>query len=200
MTGSAVYHWVSYTFFPQAQRDTDTPDLGYHYNPLDYAVNIAVSNATVTVLPGTALAMYGQEYGVWLYALGAMNCTGTATSPNYIVRYNTVQEQSNTNWETTGWLSSVIAPQTPDTSTANFTFTDWSVLGSDYQVYTFLVGDPLVFQNCQFYGGEIYDVGPTFSSENSLFRRVEFYLRDTLGNTCFNTLYNNLFLRGAPDL
>ena len=45
-----------YTFIPQAQLDTDTPDLGYHYFPIDYAVNMAVSNATVTVLPGTVLA------------------------------------------------------------------------------------------------------------------------------------------------
>ena len=40
----------NYTFFPQAQRDTDTPDIGFHYPPIDFAVAMAVSNATVTVL------------------------------------------------------------------------------------------------------------------------------------------------------
>src|SRR2546426_7420896 len=30
---------------PQAQRDTDVPDLGYHYSPLDYVVNgISLTN------------------------------------------------------------------------------------------------------------------------------------------------------------
>lgn len=54
-----------YTFFPQAQRDNNgsTVDLGYHYDPIDYAVCIVISNATATVLPGTALAMMGSGSG-----------------------------------------------------------------------------------------------------------------------------------------
>jgi hypothetical protein len=183
---------------PQAQRDTNGLNLGYHYCPVDYAINIAVSNATVTVLPGTALAMYGEEYGVWLYADGIFNCNGTATSPNYIVSYNTVQEQSNTNWETTAWIASIITPGQADSSSANFTFTDWSVLTGGGQISGQSFGCPVALQNCQFYGGEIdATAGPVLSATNCLFRRVETSVTDAeLGNTS-QPFYNNLFLDGS---
>ncbi len=190
-----IWFTNDYTFFPQAQRDTDTPDLGFHYPPLDYAINLCISNATATVLPGTALAVYGSEYGVWLWTNGAFNCTGTATSPNVITRYNTVQEQSNTNWETAAWISSFLFPDQTQTSSASFTFTEWSVLGSDYQLYSYAYSCPLLLQNCQFYGGEIWDVGPTITSSNSLYRRVYLDIRD---ETSLNdTFCNSLFFDGT---
>jgi hypothetical protein len=148
---------INTNFSPQAQRDTDIPDLGYHYDPLDYALDIAASNATINVLPGTALCMYGVNYGIWVYSTATLNCTGTATSPNYVVRYNTVQEQSNTNWESTSWEGCILAPGQEDTSSANFFFTDWSVLAGDYQLYSYSYPCYFGFQDCQFYGGEIYN-------------------------------------------
>ncbi len=104
------------TLFPQAQRDTDTPDLGYHYDPIDFAVYIAISNAAITVLPGTALAGFGTEYGVYLYTNAVFECQGTATSPDYFVHYNAVQEQSTTNWETSDWQELLVGPEYPDAS------------------------------------------------------------------------------------
>jgi hypothetical protein len=187
----------NYTFFPQAQRDTDAPDLGYHYDPIDYAMNIAVSNAALSVLPGTALAAYGTQYGVWLYTNGIFNCTGTATSPNYIVRYNTVQEQSNTNWVTTNWESSFITPWQVDISSASFSFTDWSALTSGGQLIgTSGYGSPVALQNCQFYGGEASTEGSAMSATNCLFRRVNFTVTDASAATISQTFYNNLFLDG----
>jgi hypothetical protein len=49
------------TLSPQAPRDTNgsTVDLGWHYCPLDHAVDIFATNATLTVQPGTALATLG---------------------------------------------------------------------------------------------------------------------------------------------
>jgi hypothetical protein len=186
---------TNYTFFPTAQRDTDTPDLGYHYDPLDYAVNLSVSNAIVTIQPGTALAMNGSSYGMWLYTNVVMNSTGTATSPNYIVRYNTVQEQSNTNWETTTWESSFLTPQTTDSSVVNFRFTYWSVIGgSDYHIDSYGVPCPLSFLSCQFYGGAILDNGPTISSTNSLYDRVSLSMTTP---SYYNSFYNSLFLGGS---
>ncbi len=47
------------TLSPQASRDSDLPDPGFHYAPLDYwvsGVNVA-SNVTVTVSAGTALGL-----------------------------------------------------------------------------------------------------------------------------------------------
>jgi len=47
------YLTTSTNLTQQAPRNTGTPDYGYHYDPLDYAVNIKVVNATVAAqLPG----------------------------------------------------------------------------------------------------------------------------------------------------
>jgi hypothetical protein len=187
--------------FPQAQRDTDTLDLGYHYDPLDYAIDACVTNATITVLPGTALAGYagsnGGNYGIWLCTNGVINCAGTATSPNYFVQYNTVQEQSTTNWADTDWSALLITPDAPDSSSANFNFTEWSILTSANQITGLLTACPVTLGNCQFYGGSIAaSSGPVLAVTNCLFRRDNFTMRDSaLGNVSL-TLENNLFWQG----
>ncbi len=56
---AGYYYGVSQTWFPRAARDTDLPDLGYHYDPLDYAISaIYLTNATITVEPGTAIGVF----------------------------------------------------------------------------------------------------------------------------------------------
>src|SRR5882724_7107518 len=95
------------TLSPQAQRDADIPDLGYHYSPLDYVVNgISLTN-TLTLTNGVVLATYGAStsYGISVSGSGKLISQGQPNCLNYIVRYNTVQEQSNTNWS-----SSTIGP------------------------------------------------------------------------------------------
>jgi hypothetical protein len=194
LAGAAISNET--TFFPQAQRDTDTPDLGYHYPPVDFAIAIIVSNATVTVLPGTVLAACGPEYGVYLCTNGIFNCAGTATSPSYFVRYNTVQEQSNTNWETTAWLASMVTPYWLDNSSAAFAFTDWSVLAQDGQICSIGAPLPVALQNCQFYAGAINVTSPSMSSSNCLFRRVNGTVADQTGGSISQSFYNNLFFEG----
>lgn len=189
-----------YTFFPQAQRDDSgsTVAIGYHYDPLDYALNIAVSNAALTVLPGTALAMYGNYYGMGLWSGAILTSLGTATSPNYIVRYNTVQEQSNTNWETASWGESFLFNTEGVSAPVSFRFTEWSVLGQDGQfdaqgpnAY------PAAFQDCQFFGGTVTNTAQTLLSTNCLFQRVNFVLNSVGATGPFsNTFCNNLFLEG----
>src|SRR6185503_7218882 len=51
---------------PPAHRDTDTPDLGYHYDPIDYAINtLTMTNAALVLTNGVALATFGNN-GIWL--------------------------------------------------------------------------------------------------------------------------------------
>jgi hypothetical protein len=193
---SAGWFTNNYTFFPQAQRNTMVLDLGYHYDSVDFAIDMAVSNAIVTVLPGTVLAGYGAAYGVYLYTNGIFNCQGTATSPNYLVQYNTVQEQSNTNWATTNWTAFFITPEQSDSSSANFAFTDWSIFTDGGQVEGEAVACPFALQNCQFYGGDLYANGPVLSATNCLFHRVNFTVKDAGSGNSSPTFYNNLFLDG----
>src|SRR5258707_882435 len=90
--------------FPQAQRDTDTPDIGYHYDSLDYAVStLALSNATINILPGTAVGIFATNinanYGIGLFYGAQLYSEGSPTNLNRIVRFNTVQEQANSIWD-----------------------------------------------------------------------------------------------------
>jgi hypothetical protein len=194
-----------YTFFPQAQRDTDTPDLGYHYDPVDFSIDICVSNATVTVLPGTVLAGYGGSnggnYAIWLCTNGTLNCAGTATSPNYLVQYNTVQEQSNTNWTSPNWLALLLTPDQTDSSSANFAFTYWSVFTDSGQIDGLVIPCPIALQNCQFYGGTICTAeGPVLTATNCLLHRVNLTVKDGAIGNVSPTFNNNLFLEGELAL
>jgi hypothetical protein len=190
--------WLTnnYTFFPQAQRDTDVPDLGYHYNPIDFAVDTAVSNATLTVLPGTVLAGYGDQYGVYLFTNGIVNCEGTATSPNYFVQYNTVQEQSNTNWETTTWAGLFLTPYESDNSSANFAFTDWYIFADTTLISGQSIACPLALQNCQLWTGSITATGPVMTVTNCLFQRGNILVTDRTDGNISQAFYNNLFWEG----
>ncbi len=103
------------TFSPQAQRDTDIPDLGYHYEPLDYSFGGCHVHSNLTFTAGTAVGWFRTSSG-WYHAGQALRMIGnivvsfegTATAPTYFVRLNTVQENDRTagyghggveNWE-----------------------------------------------------------------------------------------------------
>jgi hypothetical protein len=53
---------TSTTLSPQAQRDSDAQDLGYHYDPIDWAVSERnLNNNTLTLTNGVVLATYGAQ-------------------------------------------------------------------------------------------------------------------------------------------
>jgi hypothetical protein len=95
---------IATTFSPQAQRDnTGTPDLGYHYDPIDYSFGGCFADANFTFTPGTVVGWFrtssGWEhagYGIDMGAGVTVLFSGTATAPAYWVRLNTVQEQDYT--------------------------------------------------------------------------------------------------------
>jgi len=50
------------TLGPQAQRDTDTPDLGFHYDPLDYIWSgLNLTNSTLLLTNGVAVGVGGNK-------------------------------------------------------------------------------------------------------------------------------------------
>jgi hypothetical protein len=182
-------------------RNTGTPDIGYHYCPIDWALNVGLENSTLitlTVSNGTALAGFGSG-GVQLTTNGVFNCNGTATSPVYLVKYNMVQEQSNTNWATTpGRYYSLQTPGQTDSSSANLSFTQLSAFGNDYQIDPFISEIPctVTLENCQMYSGIVDLNGQTLVSSNSLYARVATTLYD-IGASDANTFGNNLFWNGS---
>ena len=93
------------SFSPQAQRDTDLPDLGYHYEPIDYVFGGVDANNNVTFTAGTVAAWFRttsgwQHAGQGIHLADSRQVTfdGRVDAPTYWVRYNTVQESVNNLW------------------------------------------------------------------------------------------------------
>ncbi len=81
------------TLGPRVARDSDQPDLGYHYAPLDYyGTNIAVNSATLALTNGVAVA--GGYPGLFVFNSSAnLSSVGRPEAMNRLTTYNTVQEQ-----------------------------------------------------------------------------------------------------------
>jgi len=64
-------------------------------------------NSTLTLTNGVALGVYGGSgtYGIYIRKSGNLVSFGLPTNLNEILRYNTVQEQSATNWSISNALS-----------------------------------------------------------------------------------------------
>ena len=184
--GDGTWFTNSLTLYPQAQRDTDTPDLGYHYDCLDYVFSaLALTNATITAMPGVAIGTRTlNSYGLGLLGGAKFFCEGTPDNLNRIVRYNMVQEQSNTNWTEfasgggsiiTAWTPSSIAPY------ARIRFTEWSVPAS-YEMYHFWGysedAGSHEFRDCQFHSGILYVQHASIGVTNCLFNRTRILLEE----------------------
>lgn len=88
------------TLGPQVLRDTDIPDLGYHYDPLDYVFSGVNINTNVTIAAGTAVGWFkpsSASYAVHLGDKDILSFTGLVDAPDYFVRTSTAQE-GNGQW------------------------------------------------------------------------------------------------------
>jgi hypothetical protein len=188
------------TLGPQAQRDTDTPDLGYHYDPIDFAFKwTRVTNATLRLLPHTSIATFG-PYGIALWAGSKLVSEGTPTSLNHIARYNMVQEYASTNWDGTG--ASVLGDWNGGApSSASCRLTDWSMPAQDGPHFqTSLQAMVNAFSDCQFHGGRFQITDPGIGITNCLFERVNTTISDDNGADVSPVIRNCLFLGGKATL
>jgi hypothetical protein len=189
----------------QAARDTDLPDLGYHYDPLDYAASgINVTNATLTLGEGVALATYG-NVGFRLLGQAQLNTSGSPLLHNHLARYYNVQEQP-TNWggATLGTTISI----TPTNYGANppsaqLRFVDFDGLaGGGFHLYTLSNGCSfalLQLKDCTFGSGLAAFDGPSTASlslSNNLFE----WVGTTFRSSAKVDAYNNLFRSGTNSL
>ena len=185
------------TLEPQAQRDTDSPDLGWHYTPADWVVNNRTLTNTLILTNGVALATYGgsTSSGISISGSGQLLSRASATRLNCIVRYNTVQEQSNTNWSSSSVGASVKI--TAAAASAQCRFTAWSLPGGTGEHFkSSITGNANSFVDCQFGGGKL-TVDPGLAAlTNNLFERVFVTIKDEADNDQWY-LYNNLFHGGT---
>jgi hypothetical protein len=197
------------TFAPQAQRDTDVPDLGYHYDPIDCAMNsVGVTNATLTLVNGAVIAVFG-GCGLWFGANGALVSEGTPANLNHIVRFNCVQEQP-VFWNSATYEDFMISG---DPTTISLHFTDLSILSEPAQrrgYFWDLSPARLVLRDSQVRGGGLGMGNSTFSTGRELAVTNTLFERVYAGFTSYSYgggwlpltgyLRNNLFVGGSLSI
>ena len=79
------------TLSPQAQRDTNTPDIGFHYDPIDYMWTNLVAAQNVTLTNGVAVAFWKLLDAGWVASQGSVK------QMNHIFPRSCVQESEQSN-------------------------------------------------------------------------------------------------------
>jgi hypothetical protein len=187
---------------PRAWRDMDVPNRGYHYDPVDYAVNTlqVVQSASLTLTNGVVLATYGQN-GLWLNSGAVLRSVGRPADRNHIVRFNTVMEQP-LNWGGGGPYNHVVINPYHTSGTAPVVqcrFTDFSLLAhAGFPIYTSASGwviSNLTLQDCAFRGGALELAGPAGTAVH-LRNNLLLSASTSLSGAYALQAYNNLFRRG----
>lgn len=188
---------IDTTLWPGPQRDTDTPDLGYHYYPLDYIANcVVVTNATLSLTNGVATGLlFG--YGFYLDDGSHFYSSGTAERPNYLVEYGFCQEQPIRVIQATGYpyasYTMVGHAAGTATATASTRFTEFIGPNPRYHIYMTKLAS-LDCSHCIFHAGTVMlndATGvPTGGFTNNLFERVNNLMIAVESPFYF---YNNLF-------
>jgi hypothetical protein len=191
------------TLAPSVQRDTDTPDLGYHYPVLDRIFNNVTVTGTLMLTNGVAVGLRGTQ-GLQVGPSAQVTSEGRPLQMNRVVSCANVQEQ----WLATGGNAFMKLTSSTGYPKMDFWFTDLSV--SQGRLGTILPGDnsrfeSLSFQGCWLRGSYLW-LYPISSSSvtvglvNNVLERSDvtfghyYYSQDTPFQVC---LYNNLFAKGA---
>jgi hypothetical protein len=193
---------INNTLNAQAQRDTDAPDLGYHYDPIDYLVdNYAITNATLTVTNGVAIASYN-ETGIQLQNGSAIVSIGSPLYPNWFVRYTSVQEKANLLGGTN--LANGVTVNAYDNGsvwpTGQYLFSKFACPAGSGYLFNLQSGSDayssLLIQNCELWSGAVSFGGNTntvTTLQNNLFNRSTFSAYAGTTTPTFLLISNNLF-------
>jgi hypothetical protein len=199
--------FTTYTVLtPAVQRDTAGTALGFHYDPIDYLAACSVSNATLVLTNGVALAYY-DNLGIWLQDGSQLVSQGAPNYRNYLAYYGLVQEQPVNYWGVTNALaqSLPIAPA-PFGSSANpsIFLRLTTICAPTGQTNLLNTGDfgktgqvisALTLRDCEVYGAGANwlmsesNNTPAVGLTNNVFHRVPF----AINNNAITTSFNNLF-------
>ena len=198
---------LSTSLGPQAQRDADTPDLGYHYDSIDYCLSGSnLTNATLLLTNGVVVAAYGNR-GLVLRNGAQLVSEGSPNRPNRLIRFDVVQEQPYGPWANPG----LDTPATLfDWGSGNLPFslrfTEFSCLAGNYAHWVFgFLESNLALRDCELFGGIFLNKfmnpnGSVIGLTNCLFHRVQTTFGPDTGAALQLFGRNNLFRFGTLDL
>ncbi len=168
---------------PQTGRDTDSPDRGYHYPPLDFLLSsLAVNAATVTLTNGVAVGVYGTD-GVKLQAGAKLLSEGDPVALNRLVHYRVAQEDTaSANGNVSGAL--LKDDNANSGSEARLHFTESVLPGSvGYHFNGGATLGTLALTDCQLLGASLYfNVAGTYARTVALTNNVFARVTASLGN------------------
>jgi hypothetical protein len=215
--------------YPSAARDSDVPDLGYHYDPLDYIgreLTVTADGNPLILTNGVAIAFYG-NHGIQIPENGAVISQGTPIFLNRFVWYTAVQEQPILldNISTRSSALFDVSGATSSSATKpilQFRFTDFPMQGLRQDFFKNgahpLNLKTLLFQDSWLRGANLVISGtttsfgantvPTATFINDLFERATVSIFNgyvTAGGTNYQnpitvTAYNGLFFQGTVSL
>jgi len=175
------------------------PDLGYHYDPIDYLFGgVCFSNASLTLAPGTVIGTFGLDtfsldifYAIDMEGGGQFYSHGLANNLNRLVDCSTVQEESFGAGINTISLVDVMLGL-PAGASFDFRFTMFSGLAEEV-LWIFENTDTGGFRDCEVYAGQVESDTSALNSTNCLYFR-DYYLDPSFGNT--PKIFNNLVWGG----
>jgi len=183
-----------------ARDDSGNPDLGYHYDPLDYAFGVVYCTNNIFINPGTAIALFTPTnpavygYGIGLNDAAQMVCQGEANQLIHLAVYNEVQESAGSWYEPTYALVTDSFGGSPG-PIINSRFADWSVPAQDASLANLDNSGIDAFSDSQFHGGQFDVEYQSVNITNCLFERVDVEYTPNDGNT--PSIINNSFWNGT---
>jgi hypothetical protein len=201
---------ASMVLYPLVQRNTGPPDLGYHYDPVDWLVdNYTVTNAVLEVQPGTVIASYNDP-GIVLQDGSTLVSIGTPIAPIWYTRYQTVGEQSvslgTSAVAQAVSISSAPVSNSPPTATLQFSKFSSPAGGGSHLIHSVSPDyyTNILVRECEFWGGSNTLSGPASGSVtatlvNNLFVRA-ITLASNNNSSATLLLTNNLFYGGNVSL
>jgi len=204
LTGTAQ---VSLVLAPVVPRDVGTPDLGYHYSPLDYILRgyRLNTNVVLTMTNGVAVGVdyNGQSWGL-IFDTATNISVGWPTNMNRFVRAHTVQERSTGNPGTRAMLYDIGNSGTHGNSESRWRFTEFATMAQDgYALYTGKYWKNFEWSHCW-----LYNLSITFSANNggqkigvtnNIFEWADANLQRGGSSSTFH-LQNNLFRNYVMDV
>ena len=178
---------VATNYSIQARRDTGTPSLGYHYDPLDYVFSGVNVYSNITFTAGTAAGWFelpnsgGAGYGFSIYDKVVAAFNGTATSPCTFARYSTVQEGGDGLWSNLGYMGGIVSQSLSggygmnpaNAALISLNFTRCALLSegpNQFRENNAL--SQVVARNSEIWNGEVGTYWDYLSATNCLFDRV----------------------------
>jgi hypothetical protein len=203
---------IDQTLGPQIRPGSDIPDLGYHYEVVDYALmGVTLQGAQLSLVNGCTLGLASDNKGrpgITVGPSAMLNSHGRAERLNRILPLHNVWEKSpspSQNQVMFQWNASVSSPP----PTAQFHFTSFNQMAADSlwnAAPNSLAPGEWTLRDCQITGGNIE--GPDRSSNdlavwsNNLFQNAALSFDSNQPFTIQfwnNTFINGLFQLGGPS-